>query len=410
MKSLRCLPYAPPTCGQLGVSALVCCACAVMLCLFASCGEASKAPTTTSESGVADARDDAVTQAVASPAPVASAVAGLSVDRSHHDFGTIGDQAVVSTEFVISNTASRAYKVRDTLVQCGCIQSSLSNRVIAPNESVVLTVTFDPRGRQAEDRKTVTVLFEGEGSLGVAVSVRAYVLAAAQLEPRTLSFGERTISAEPLTRTGRLVSREPTFELLGYDVVDPATGAFDDRFKFEMLSTEPTVDHERPAVVHSFQVTFSGKGDVGRIVRHLRLQTNLASPRIVTGNLMVSLIGPLQVLPDAVQLGTRTAGSEFSVPVRVRRRDGGAVRILAVEILDQEGLRAEAGPVAHAPNMPGFLQFDFKGRVDSDARRTPGPVLPRARIVITTDEPEQETLEIPVFLHLDTPGNSGVGK
>lgn len=386
------------------------CVVLALLLLLGSCGGNASGDKPRSEESAKESERPVESPVVAQQTQVASSVEGLSVDRTHHDFGTIGDQEVVTTEFVLSSTASRTFKIRDTLVQCGCVQARLSKKVIAPNESVVLTVTFDPRGRQAEDRKSITMLFEGEGSRGVAVSIRAFVLAAAMLEPRTVSFGERSLGAEAVTRTGRLVTREESFQLMGYDVVDPATGVLDDRFQFEMLKTEPTVDHDRPAQVHTFQVTFNGRGDVGRLVRHLRLRTNLQTPRTLTGNLMVSLIGPLQVIPDAVQLGLRPVGSDFSVPVRLRRRDGGAIRILSVEVLDSFGLAAEAGPVAHAPNMPGFLQFDFKGRVSEEARRSPGPVRPHARIRITTDEPQQPTVEIPVFLQLDAANSSGVGK
>lgn len=80
---------------------------------------------------------DNSTDQVAAPA--------ISLDKKKHDFGVVARAAgIVTTTFVVRNTGTDTLEIGDLSTSCSCTSAKLDSRVIAPGETAVLTVSFDP--------------------------------------------------------------------------------------------------------------------------------------------------------------------------------------------------------------------------------------------------------------------------
>jgi len=81
----------------------------------------------------------------------------LSFDRSTHNFGTIKQGDLVSTNFVMTNNGKSDLIIYKTKASCGCTASEPEKTVLKPGEKTNLKVTFNSTGKSGQDSKSVTV-------------------------------------------------------------------------------------------------------------------------------------------------------------------------------------------------------------------------------------------------------------
>lgn len=69
----------------------------------------------------------------------------ISFDKLEYDFGKIPQfGGIVSTKFEVKNKGDSDLEITSISTSCGCASAELDELVIAPGESSILTVTFDP--------------------------------------------------------------------------------------------------------------------------------------------------------------------------------------------------------------------------------------------------------------------------
>lgn len=81
----------------------------------------------------------------------------LQLDKTLYEFGTVKEGDLVEVEFEISNAGMQELNIRKTKANCGCTVSKPEKDVLQPGESSKILVTFDTRGRQGNQYKTVTI-------------------------------------------------------------------------------------------------------------------------------------------------------------------------------------------------------------------------------------------------------------
>lgn len=69
--------------------------------------------------------------------------ARVALPETFHDFGRISDQAVVSRDFLVSNSGSAPLVIERAYTTCGCTSAEFSARVIPPGKASRVTITFD---------------------------------------------------------------------------------------------------------------------------------------------------------------------------------------------------------------------------------------------------------------------------
>lgn len=72
-------------------------------------------------------------------------ISALRIEPQDYDFGMIPrEDGTVSTIFTVSNTGKEAVTIGHISTSCGCTSAELDTLTIAPEETAVLTVFFDP--------------------------------------------------------------------------------------------------------------------------------------------------------------------------------------------------------------------------------------------------------------------------
>jgi hypothetical protein len=81
----------------------------------------------------------------------------LIFDRSTHNFGSIKQGDIVSTNFVMTNNGKSDLKIYKTKASCGCTVSEPEKSLLKPGEKTNLKITFNSAGKAGQDSKSVTI-------------------------------------------------------------------------------------------------------------------------------------------------------------------------------------------------------------------------------------------------------------
>ena len=102
--------------------------------------------------------------------------ARIKFEKTTHDFGNIReDGGPVTYEFQFTNTGSDPLKINSARAECGCTRPEYPKGEIAPGESGVIKVTYNPAGRPGGFTKVVTVRCTGNPGK-VNLKIRGTVL------------------------------------------------------------------------------------------------------------------------------------------------------------------------------------------------------------------------------------------
>ncbi|HVA51506.1 MAG TPA: DUF1573 domain-containing protein [Pirellulales bacterium] len=110
-------------------------------------------------------------------------------DRQQHDFKRVEPSEVVSTEFHVRNTGTAELRVASIDKSCGCTSAELATRVIAPQSSSDLTVTFSAPPHEGLVSHVVTLHTNDASNPLLRFVLSAGVRRAVEVEPSTLFLG-----------------------------------------------------------------------------------------------------------------------------------------------------------------------------------------------------------------------------
>lgn len=100
----------------------------------------------------------------------------LSVDRMDHDFGDIPEAGGnVETTFTVTNSGSNPLLISEAKGSCGCTVPDYPRDPIQPGESREIAVSFDPKGKQGPQNKTVTIMANTEPATTV-ISLKSNII------------------------------------------------------------------------------------------------------------------------------------------------------------------------------------------------------------------------------------------
>jgi len=86
-----------------------------------------------------------------SPDPV------LWVNDDRHDFGDVSGMETVSHVFTVRNMGAKDLSVDRVQTSCGCTAAVLGQQLLPSGATTQLKVTFDPRGRQGRQGRTIWI-------------------------------------------------------------------------------------------------------------------------------------------------------------------------------------------------------------------------------------------------------------
>lgn len=102
--------------------------------------------------------------------------AKISFEETVYDFGNIReDGGKVTHDFTFTNTGKDPLKIINARAECGCTKPEYPQTGIAPGETGVIKVTYNPLGRPGGFTKVVTVRCTGNPGK-VNLKIRGTVL------------------------------------------------------------------------------------------------------------------------------------------------------------------------------------------------------------------------------------------
>lgn len=109
------------------------------------------------------------------PPPNADQLPVLTFEKEEHDFGTIKEGEVVMYDFKFTNTGKTDMIISNARGSCGCTQPEWPREPIAPGKSGVMKVGFNSTGKPGQNKKAVTIIYNGYPSKKV-IYINANVL------------------------------------------------------------------------------------------------------------------------------------------------------------------------------------------------------------------------------------------
>ncbi len=84
--------------------------------------------------------------------------AKVSYNKIRHNFGEVKSGSTVTYNFVIKNEGKNKLIIRKVKASCGCTATKPGKKELNPGEETELKVSFNTRGRNGKQHKTVTVI------------------------------------------------------------------------------------------------------------------------------------------------------------------------------------------------------------------------------------------------------------
>lgn len=79
-----------------------------------------------------------------------------------YQLGTIRGDSIITFEIPLTNPTALPVQIDHVAASCGCTTPVLEKSILAPGETIRMTVGFDPRDRQGEQHKEVYLFIRGE--------------------------------------------------------------------------------------------------------------------------------------------------------------------------------------------------------------------------------------------------------
>lgn len=109
--------------------------------------------------------------------PLPKPFATLSIDPATHNFGDLSRDAVVKTEFTLTNSYPWPVTIESVSKGCSCSEAKVEPETIPPGGTAQLSVTWTLRGKRGASSEAIGVLYSGQdGAQGfLATNVTANV-------------------------------------------------------------------------------------------------------------------------------------------------------------------------------------------------------------------------------------------
>jgi hypothetical protein len=313
----------------------------------------------------------------------------LVFENNTHDFGIVmGEQSLVC-KFTFKNRGSQKLVINAINTGCGCTVAKLAKQEFEPNEGDTVEITYNPKGAGKQQR-TIQVSSNDAQQPNMQLTISAQVVPLIEARPNTVQFGQVSIG-EARTVQLVVVSRDPELKITGIESNGPEIVA-----EVAPAGTKPEVmvEPELPGIA-VINVTLKDSAPVGRVLRMLTIKAMAAKDKGGTQevqeikvNSFAAVKGELTINPQLLRVPPVAANGDISRDAIITRKDNKPFNVSKAEILDSTlpGLSVAAEPYKEG-ELTGF-KIRLSGKAGPSANNF------RGRIVLSTDVPREETVEV----------------
>jgi rhodanese-related sulfurtransferase len=114
----------------------------------------------------------------------------ITVDNPVYDFGNVVEGNVVTHTFVLTNAGDQPLSISQVVTSCGCTTTTLTNKTVAPGESVPMQVALDTRGFGGQTLvKLIKIVSNDPVNTTLVLQMKGTVLRA---KPYNIAVGDLT--------------------------------------------------------------------------------------------------------------------------------------------------------------------------------------------------------------------------
>ncbi len=364
--------------------------------LLAACSDEGSPATLTTTKSEAPAKGSAVPPAPepvgAVPATATATGPQITFANLTHDFGEITDTDKYRTSFDFTNTGSERLVIREVKAACGCTVPTLAKTEYAPGEKGKIDIVFDPKGKQDETLKYISVYTNAPEDV-VKLTLRSDIHPLLKFE-RFFRIGEMTMHEEHRHRLPVFYT-DPDLRINRIEVRDTngVHGHITAKVA-EMGEVESTSDDGLTTYKGEIEITVPADNPWG-LLYGTRVNMDVygrprpdADPVSYTYDAFLSgsVYGELRADEPMISLSTLEPNKSYEKYYTIRRRTGQPFNVLSAIVTETSlpGVQVRVEPAGSAGqsivvsgNTGGF-HGSFKGM-----------------LAVETDVPGEESLTIP---------------
>jgi hypothetical protein len=313
--------------------------------------------------------------------PIVEPTPTMTFGEMEHDFGKIFENKAVEYDFHFENKGAGKLTISSLKGSCGCTVPDLEKKEYQPGEGNNVHVRYDPHGKSGKQHQTVTIISNDPEHPTLQLQISAEVKPLVAMEPRLINFGQLQKGqggSQKLLLTGRTAD---------FAASNPTMMNGPDRYDIKVGETkEVDVDGEK---LRQTEITVELKKNapVGQLQDTLTVRTNDDRMAVVNVPIAGTIDGELELMPPRLALGLLKTKETFERDVKVTRKNGQPFKILAVANKSTNLTKLES---SFTPDGAGYII-----KVKGTGPEATGVL--RADMVVTTDVPGEETVEIQVY-------------
>lgn len=122
--------------------------------------------------------------------PKIEAVGGTTLDM-----GNVYAGESVQKIAIIKNTGTDTLRIADVKAQCGCTATLMSEKILAPNDTGKLSITFNTAGQNGHRSKQVYVMSNDPANPKLTITFSAEVMSVLEINPKVLTIEKAKVDS-----------------------------------------------------------------------------------------------------------------------------------------------------------------------------------------------------------------------
>ncbi len=295
----------------------------------------------------------------------------IEIDNPLFDFGTALEGTTVHHTWKIKNTGNGRLIIRGVKTSCGCTAAAPTKTILAPGEEAAITAGFDTRFQKGHQERSITAMTNDPDTPQAIMTIQGVIKQQVAATPSDLAFDVVKHGTE-VTKSVLIsdLTNGPDFRIASVSNSNPAI---------------KVVQEKRPDGKPGtmLKVSLTPSMPVGQFDDTIKIVTNRIPIQV---EVFGTVSGDLSIDPAQVSFGIVPRGQEAIRIIKLTNQGQKPVKVLGITS-NAVAVSASAQPVAAGK--------EYKITVQLRGGTPDGQV--RGQLQITTDDPEQQTLNVPFY-------------
>jgi len=298
----------------------------------------------------------------------------ISFEKTHHDFGRMEDGQKASHRFKVVNRGTAILEIKEIIPSCGCSYSIAGQNSLKPGEETFIEVVFDPGGMTGNIQKTVAVRSNDPKNEEVILTFEATVVREIMPSSTYAIFSGVTRTGPAISKTIRLESGDGQ-PIVVTDTKTPGA---------PYLSCNP--QQQGNDVI--LNISLDGKllpPKINQGTDNLAVRTASKKVPVLHFQIHWEVQPAILAEPEWVSWLGAAAGKEQRATITLKHPQGKSFRILDAK---------SSSSILRASGITKNSTAEHKFEVILSAKAKAGAH--REVLTLKLDDPEQQSLEIPI--------------